>query len=119
MHKKRSFTLVEVMVAVVIFALVVVGLSSVFIAGNKHIIHTRERMASAELGKFFMDPLQAYVRQDTWGGAGNQLANNGTYAGTSQVINNRTFSESHVVSAVGATNLRRVVSTITWTEPTS
>lgn len=118
MRKKRSFTLVEVMVAVVIFALVVVGLSSVFIAGNKHIIHTRDRMASSELGKFFMDPLQAYVRQDTWG-AGNQLAIAGTYAGTSQVINNRTFSESHVVSVIAGTNLRRVISTVSWTEPTS
>lgn len=120
MYKKRSFTLIEVMVAVVIFALVIVGLSSVFIAGNKHIIHTRERVASVELGKFFMDPLQVYVRQDTWDSAAlNNELRLGTRAGVSQTINNRVFTESHAVSAVAGTNLRRVISTISWTEPTS
>ncbi len=116
MRKQSGYSLVEVMVSAAIFSLVIVGLMNTFIAGNKHIIHTRERMASAELGKLFLDPLQANVRQDTWG-AGNQLAVDGTYAGTSQTTNNRTFTETHTVSAVPVTNLRRVTSTISWTEP--
>jgi prepilin-type N-terminal cleavage/methylation domain-containing protein len=126
MFKKRGFSLVEVIVSVVIFSLVMVGLMSVFIAGNKHIIHTRERMTSAELEKFYLDPLQMYVRQDTWDQAGNQLATAGSpYAGASQTINNRPFTETHTVAdfnsdtALVGTDLRRVTSTIFWTEPSS
>jgi prepilin-type N-terminal cleavage/methylation domain-containing protein len=115
MRKKRGFSIVEVLVSAVIFSLVMVGLMSVFIAGNNHIVHARERMTSVQLGKFFIDPLQMNVRQDTWG-AGNELAVDGTRSGVTQIINNRSFTESHVVSAVTGTDLRRVTSTISWTE---
>ncbi|MHB8154863.1 MAG: type IV pilus modification PilV family protein, partial [Candidatus Omnitrophota bacterium] len=51
MRNKNGFSLVEVIIAAVIFSLVMLGLSSVFIAGNKHTIHARERMTSAEIAK--------------------------------------------------------------------
>ena len=121
MDKQTGFTLVEVVVSMVVFALVVVGLSSVFMAGGKLIIHNRERMTSAQLGKFFLDPLQVNVRQDHWldVGPANGLALGGPWSGVTQSINNRTFTEVHTVSTVGTTVLRRVITTIHWTEPTS
>jgi type II secretory pathway pseudopilin PulG len=63
---KNGFTLMEIIVAAVLFSLVIVGMLSVFITGNKQVIHARERMISSELGKLFVDPMQAHVRQDTW-----------------------------------------------------
>jgi len=66
MRKKFGFTIVEVLISTVIFSLVVLGLSSVFISGKKLIIHSRERMTSGELGKFFLDPMQIYVSFGTW-----------------------------------------------------
>jgi len=121
MRTKSGFTLVEVIVAAVIFSLVILGLSGVFIAGSKHIMHARERMVSAEIGKFFLDPLQDYVRQDTWNQAGNELSITALGAsrpgvGSPQTINNRIFSEVHAVNGVPGTNLRRVISRISWTE---
>ena len=118
MDRQTGFTLVEVIVSTVVFAMLIVGLASVFIAGGKLIMHNRERMTGAQLGKFFLDPLQADVRRDTWDQAGNDLQL-GSWSGTSQTINNRLFTESYTVSAVGTTDLRRVVSTINWTEPSS
>lgn len=56
----------EVVVATALFSLVIVGMLSVFVTGNKQVIHGRERMVSSQLGKLFIDPMQAYVRQDTW-----------------------------------------------------
>ncbi|MCK9433011.1 MAG: prepilin-type N-terminal cleavage/methylation domain-containing protein [Candidatus Omnitrophica bacterium] len=120
MIKQKAFSLVEVLIASVIFSLIMLGLASVFVSAGKQITHTRERMTGAQLGKLFLDPLQLFVRQDTWGVAGNGLTA-GSYAGTSQSINSRSFTEAHEVSAVGGTvsegsNLRRVVSTISWEE---
>lgn len=125
MRKKNGFSLVEVIVAAVIFALVIVGLMGVFMAASKHLTHARERMSSAQLGKFFLDPLQADVRQDTWDQIGNELKL--TPIGTPraavfspQTINKNTFSGVHDVSAIpGMENLRRVITTITWDEHSS
>ncbi len=115
MNRQAGFTLVEVVVSLIVFSLVIVGLSGVFIAGGKLILHNRERMVSAQLGKFFLDPLQAYVRQNTWNQAGNELMI-GVRAGAAQNINNRSFSEVHIVTAVPSTDLRRVITIISWTE---
>ena len=125
MNRHAGFTLVEVVVALVVFSLVVVGLSSVFVGGNKLITHYRERMTSAQLGIFFLDRLQAHVRQDTWDSIPllNELRTGGPRAAAvplqPQVINDRSFTEDHTVSIVSGTDLRRVISTIHWTEPSS
>ena len=123
MRKKIGLSLVEVLVASTVFSLVMLGLFSVFASGNKQIVHIRERMTSAQLGKFFLDPLQVYVRQDTWDQVGNELKETlgipraGGFS--PQIVNNRSFSETHAVYAVPSTNLRRVITTITWIEPSS
>lgn len=120
MHKKSGFTLMELLVAATIFGLVIIGLSSVFVAGNKHMIHARERMSSAALGKFFLDPLQNQIRQDTWAGSELAAATGIPSALVSLTINKRLFQESHIVTGISSVpNLRRVVSTINWTEPSS
>lgn len=137
---KNGFTLMEIMVAAVLFSLVIVGLLSVFITGNKQVIHARERMVSSELSKLFVDPMQAHVRQDTWDLAGNALLPVTTYCdsvgghtqnpicfsmpASERKINNRDFSAqynvSRVLDSLGAdTGMRRVTTTITWTEPSS
>ncbi|MDD5691911.1 MAG: prepilin-type N-terminal cleavage/methylation domain-containing protein [Candidatus Omnitrophica bacterium] len=124
---KRGFSLMEVIVATALFSIVIVGMLSVFVAGNKQVIHSRERMVSSQLGKLFVDPMQAHVRQDTWdawNGVRNALyvppdpltsfttycdsdAGHATLQNpacpslaTERKINNREFSVQHDVSRV-------------------
>ncbi len=130
MDNKSGFTLVEIIVASVIFALVIAGLLSVFVAGTKHIIHARERITSAELAKVFLDPMQMDVRMDTWNQPGNDLnLSVPPVPLTAQTVNNRVFSGTYTVadgnplggnydSALFGTDLRRVTTKITWNEPT-
>ncbi len=111
----KGFTLVEVVTATVVLSLVVLGLLSVFVAGNKHIIHTRERMSGAEIGKLFFDPLQTNVSQKDWG-ATNPLNLAGPTPIASQKANIRNFGGTYTTSPVANTDLRRVTANITWKE---
>lgn len=125
MRKKKGFTLVEILVAAGVFSLVILGLLAVFASSNRIITHARERMISAQLGKLFLDPLQADVRQDTWNS--NSLnVSNASVSFTNQIINSRDFSANYTVAdgnpgvnydaALNGTDLRRVITTISWDE---
>ncbi|MCX5699027.1 MAG: prepilin-type N-terminal cleavage/methylation domain-containing protein [Candidatus Omnitrophica bacterium] len=112
MRKKKGSSLVEIIVATVILSLVMLGMVSLFVAGKRHVIHSRDRMSSSQMGKFFLDPLQMYVRQDKW--AGNPLG----MKVLPVKVNNVDYTGRYVVSDVGGTNLRRVIAKISWDEST-
>jgi Tfp pilus assembly protein PilV len=133
---KKGLTLIEILVSLVILILVVASLASVFVSAKMQIAHSRSRLTGTELGKYFLDYFQMYVRQgatsltanDGWDQINNQL-----YLLTSPYQENRSWQESgltigdmtfgatdYTVSRVkdGAsdTGLRRVVVKINWTE---
>jgi len=100
---------------VVILALVVTGLVNVFVASKGFIQHSRLRMSAGEIGKKFVDPLQAYIRQDTWstGCFGtNTLANatspDGKYTAA--------YSISDLNPSDPNNTLKKVKATVSWTE---
>lgn len=137
---KRSTTLFEVIVATVIFSLVMAGMVSVFVAGKRHVMHSRDRMTSSEMGKLFLDPLQLDVRQYDWDNA----VTNGlrwdpacpgrictTYCdsvvghtqnpacpsvASQRKVNNIDYTAQYEVAQVSGTYLRKVVATVHWIE---
>jgi len=111
-------TLLEIIIAMIIISLVVAGLAGVFVAGKRHLLHSRERIVSSELGKLFMDPFQLDVRQDTWDQAGNKLNVAAGVALEAQKINNTDYSAAYDVTEVSGTDLRRVIVNVNWTELT-
>jgi prepilin-type N-terminal cleavage/methylation domain-containing protein len=144
--KKRGFTILEVLVAAIILALVVFGLANVFVAAKRLIAHSSSRMAGGEIGRLFVDPLQLYVRQDTWSDVANPLGNpavnalaNGTYycdtdsGGTApaghlqllgcpsypqRTIGGITYKAKYDINRMyPIAYLNRVKINITWTEP--
>ncbi len=110
---KKALTLVEILVATVILALVVTGLANVFVSGKRYIKQSRLRMAGGEIGKKFLDPLQSYVRQDTWStnplgsGAIDQAVEGSTSPAT-------TYTANYVVSTVGG--IKKVKVTVSLPE---
>jgi len=88
-----GFTLIEIIVATFLLALVTTGLAYVFLAGKRHLLHTRSKIQATELGRLFLAPLQMDVRQDTWNnspvgnppppvGTGNLIGLDGNYRST-------------------------------------
>lgn len=116
---KKGFTLIEILVSAFILALVMTGLTYVFVAAKRQILHSRSRIQAAELGQLFLGPLQMDVREDNW--ASNCLSGDGTTPpcpGT-QTIEDITYTPSYNISGVTGNTLRKVKVTINWTEPSS
>ncbi|HTY44946.1 MAG TPA: hypothetical protein VMD52_03030 [Patescibacteria group bacterium] len=115
---KRAVSLIEVLVAAILLALVLAGMSSVFITGRRSLLHSRSRSAGGELGRYFLDPLQADVNQATWGS--NCLTAGTGCPGALQVppiTYTPAYSTADVSAWVGNSHLKKVKVTITWNEP--
>jgi prepilin-type N-terminal cleavage/methylation domain-containing protein len=114
--RKNGLTLIEVLVSLIIISITMAGLVNIFVSARRHILHARTRMTGGELGKYFLDPLQMEVRQDTWDN--NNLSAPLSYAGPSQTIERINYRPFYNVTNVNDTTLRRVVVDILWNETT-
>jgi Tfp pilus assembly protein PilW len=142
MHKNAGLTLVEVIVATVVLCLVILGMSSLFVAGKRHVLNSRDRMSASQMWKIFVNPLQNDVRQDNLNSTANGLLWDdtkavageyttccGTVAGCtiqnpicpssgSDSVNNIDYTAKYDLSLVSDTDLRRVKAKISWVEST-
>ena len=129
---KKAFTLVEVIISMVIFAITMVGITNLLIYSKQQTGQSHSRMVQGELGRYFLDRLQMHVREDTWTqpepsnllALGNYMSlNNPDFAYATvnwleefdRQLNPNPASADDVmyysaqeVTPVGATNLRRV-----------
>ena len=64
--RRKGFTLLEVVVSAILFALALAGLVNLFLSSGFFTTYNRSRISGGELGRVFLEPLQMSVRQDTW-----------------------------------------------------
>jgi len=110
---KKALSLLEIIISTVILALVVTGLVNVFVASKGFIRHSRLRMSAAEMGKKFIDPLQAHVREDEWS---TNLFGTNSYANQTSADGN--YTASYNITDLDST-IKKVKVTVTWNEPAS
>jgi Tfp pilus assembly protein PilW len=114
---KKSLTLLEIIVATVILALVISGLANIFLVGKRYILGSHSRITSGELGKYFLDPLQNDVNQATWTAAGNCLGTGNCpneIAGVAQGLDRDYTANYSIINNPTLANLKRVKVDITW-----
>ena len=116
-------TFIELIVSMIILSVVLAGLLHVFVLSKSFIVHSRSRIAAAELGRRFLDPLQDDVRADTWDALslGNTLAVQATYAGSPISLANVAYTPTYTITnkTVGSSQqIRKVLVNITWNETT-
>lgn len=118
---KDGLTLLEILIATLLFALVVTGLAHIFLAGKRHIRHGRSRITASEFNKYVLDVLPMQVRQDEWAtnclGQGINCATTVDQTWTNEA-DNIIYSTTTISSAVSGTELRKVVTRVNWSEPT-
>lgn len=63
---RKSLTLVEVVVAMVILVSVIAGLLSVFTASRRFTMHSKYRLCAVNIARETLESLKADIRSDTW-----------------------------------------------------
>lgn len=113
-NSQGGLSLLEILISMIILAVIMTGVSRLFLSGRKLILHSRSRITAAELGKYFLDPLQMDVRQDLWG---SNCLSSGIGCPGAQTINNITYTPTYSRTLNSPiSNLNKVKVTITWTE---
>lgn len=115
--RREGLSLLEVLVAALIFALIMAGLANIFVAGKQYILHSRSRISGGELGRYFLDNLQLQVNQSSWNTSCVGAANctNG-YAGAAQGLDKEYTANYTVTVNSPIANVSRVKTVINWTE---
>lgn len=72
--KKKSFTLMEIVVGLIILATVFGGLTATFVGVKRYVARATRRLTAANLGRQVVNALASQVRADTWNAAGSSLA---------------------------------------------
>ncbi len=120
MKNKKGFSILEVLVALIIMGLALLGMFSVFIAGRRYTERSRRKLTSINIGRKVLESLKDDVRQDTWD-TGNLSAGTG-YTVDPSILPERflTYWDGTVyydVSQVGTSNIRQASITVRWNEP--
>lgn len=139
---RKSFTLFEILISTLILALLTAGLANLFIAGKRHILHSRSRITGGEIGKIFIDPLQMEVtqterssgQQNGWNEPNNALKEGTRYCDSDlshtqqptgfcpdppakRTLDGIEYSARYeIIKHPQDEYIRKVVTTISWTE---
>lgn len=116
MKSEKGVSLLEILVAAIIMALVVAGMANIFIAGKRHIFHSRYRITGGELGRLFLEPLAKDVRQDTWS---SNCLGAGSGCPTAATVDNVAYTSTYTIGDVDSGNPsspRKVKVKLEWNE---
>ena len=78
---KRGFTLVEIMVAMIILALLSTGVFSVMLSARYLVQRSKRRLIAIEIARREIENHRQFIRADTWytSGPGNPLDDTGAW----------------------------------------
>ncbi|MDD5236223.1 MAG: hypothetical protein PHU91_00930 [Candidatus Omnitrophica bacterium] len=114
---KKGVTLVELLVASLLTALILGTLAYIFTAGRRYILYSRSRAQAMELGKGVADSLSSDVNPSGWG----NLTFGANKVGPSETLNTITYISRYNVSDMstqtGSPETRKVTMSINWSEP--
>lgn len=125
-----SFTLLEIVIAMLILSLVVAGLFGLFVNSTKFIVESQHRLQAMNYARMVAEQLKVYVSADpdTPAGAGAALAeglekapstigldDSITFGGVPMSCKYDVDEDINILGSL--TDLDKVTITVTWTEP--
>lgn len=107
---RAGFTLVEVVVAAVIFTIAVTGVFASLASLKKPVVTNDKALEAAYCGQQFLEGLRAAVDARDW--STGKLAPAVGVTGSPCVINGTTYTVTYTITAVG--NARKATVTVSW-----
>ena len=117
-NEDKGFSLVEVMMATLIFAIAAAGLFSTFRVQREYSNRSERKLQAAYCGRQVLEELRAKVDQRNWD-SGDLQEGNHTYNLFSSPCNifTATYTVTNVVINSVNTGGRKVSLNVTWNEP--
>ena len=116
-HKQNSqkgFTMVEAVVAALIFAAVVVGIFSTTAALKKPAVNSDKKLTAAYLGKQVLEDLRSKVDQRDWDTGALKVGGPYTLPPIVNPTYGVTYTVTYTVSAVPGSSARQVDLKVQW-----
>jgi|GEM_PF-1718720 prepilin-type N-terminal cleavage/methylation domain-containing protein len=119
---KRGLTLIEIVVALVILSISMLGITNLLVSSKRYVRHSRCRTQAVNLARFYLEELGMYVRADQWQAgdysnplsSGHHIITENFWLGT-PLIRYRLYYD---VSGLDDFGMRRVKLEVKWIEPT-
>lgn len=105
--RKKSFTLIEILVGALILALAFGGIFAGFIAVRKYVSHSNERLIAANLTRTILKNLYSQLGEDNWTDASGPFVDGKTYDLGTVTIDNFDYTMSYTVT--GTTGDRKQI----------
>ena len=117
--KNRGFTVVEIIVASLIFSITAIGIFSTLAAIRKPSAESQRRVTAAYFGKQVLDDLRAQIDAINWQeGSGGPLDPTISHPPYTSNIDGITYTGTYAVEPDPNGSLaRRISLTVSWTEP--
>ena len=101
----------EILVASMVLVLLMGTLTYTFVLGKGYIMHSRNRMTAGELTRYFLEPLQMEVRNDTWD---DDVLNRLTVNSYHDSLKVDIVDYNADYNITNFTGLRKVILNLTW-----
>ncbi len=113
-NKRKAFTMTEVVIATLIFALAMAGVFSTIANLRQPSIESTQEVTAAFIGKRILDDLRKDVSAETWNTG--KLVNGTTYGPFSAaVVDGQTYTYTYAVeNDPNGTTARKVTLNVSW-----
>ena len=112
--KKTGFSIVEVIIATVIFSIVAAGLFATISSLNQPAQESQEAVTAVLIAKQILEELYTEVNATTWDETANKLTVSGPTDLAPIVIGGKTYTPTKTVTADPDTSGRYVTLTVSW-----